>query len=67
MIQYLSGCVQALRRGLIDGTQTQSSPYAGSTTEVALYNAASEAVRIAVFGHGKGRPAPSNERRPTDL
>lgn len=50
MIQYVSGCLQAIRNGFLAGTQSQGSPYSGSTTEVALYNAASEAVRIVLFG-----------------
>ena len=55
MVDYVSNCLQAIRHGLADGTRAEVVPYSGSTTQVALYNAASEAVRIVLFGK-RGAP-----------
>ena len=50
MFGYLGRCLQAITRGLQDGIQRSPGTYQGSTEQVALFNAASDALRILVYG-----------------
>ena len=50
MFVYVRQCLQAISRGLADGLQRTPGTYAGSTEQVGLYNAASDAMRIILYG-----------------
>ena len=50
MFGYLTRCLRAVSRGLQDGIARSPGTYQGSTEQVALYNAASDAVRIVLYG-----------------
>ncbi len=50
MFAYVGQCFAAISRGLADGLQRTPGTYAGSTAQIGLYNAASDAVRILLYG-----------------
>ncbi len=50
MLEYLQGLIQALNRGVLDGFQREPARYDGTSERLALYNAASTAVRAIVYG-----------------
>jgi hypothetical protein len=50
MFGYVRGCLTAISSGLRDGIQKTPGSYHGSTEQVALFNAASDALRILVYG-----------------
>ncbi len=50
MFHYVRQCFQAISRGLQDGLQRIPGTYTGSTEQVGLFNAASDAVRILMYG-----------------
>lgn len=50
MFGYVRNCFQAIGRGLQDGLQRTPGTHGGSTEQVALFNAASSAVRILIYG-----------------
>jgi hypothetical protein len=53
MLGYLRKCLEAVSHGLQDGIQRTPGTYHGSTEQVALFNAASDALRIIVYGSNR--------------
>ncbi len=50
MFGYVRGCLEAIGRGLQDGVQKEPGAYHGTGAQVALFNAASDLLRILIYG-----------------